>query len=58
LRPKVGALNLVVLLNLTPGFIAYRAGNIDFQSHTRHKSKPFNAERAEKTDQQSKTQQS
>ena len=31
LRAKVGALNLVVLVNLAPGGIAYGAGNIDFE---------------------------
>jgi hypothetical protein len=35
-RPKLGALNLVVRLDRTPGLVANCAGNVDFQSNFRH----------------------
>src|ERR1700685_382573 len=37
LRAELGALNLIELLDLTPGFIAHRAGDIDLQSNPRHR---------------------
>src|ERR1035441_9494765 len=36
LGTEVGALNLIELLDLAPGFVAYRTGYVDFQSHDRH----------------------
>src|SRR5712692_4474307 len=36
LRAEVGALNLVKLLDLTPGLVAGSSGHIDFQSYDRH----------------------
>jgi hypothetical protein len=37
LRTEVCALNLIKLFDPAPGFIAHRAGNVDFQSYHRHK---------------------
>jgi hypothetical protein len=37
LGTEVRALNLIVPLNLTPGFVTQGAGNIDFQSHSCHR---------------------
>ena len=36
LRPEIGALDLIELLDLAPGFITHRARNIDFQSYACH----------------------
>jgi len=37
LRTELSALDLVKLLNLAPGLVADRAGNVDLQSHHSHK---------------------
>ncbi len=41
LRSEIGALYLIKLLDLAPGFVADGSGNVDFQSHGRHKIKIF-----------------
>jgi hypothetical protein len=39
LRTEVRTLDLIKLLDLAPGFVTDGSGDIDFQSHDRHKSK-------------------
>jgi hypothetical protein len=38
LRSKIGGLDLVELVDLTPGLVAYRAGNVDLEFQNRHRS--------------------
>src|SRR4030088_2669843 len=40
LRAEVGALNLIELLDLAPGFVAHGAGYVDFQFHDWHYEVP------------------
>jgi hypothetical protein len=47
LGTEVGALDLIELLDFAPGFVAYRSGYVNFESHYRHnaKSSPQRARR-------------
>jgi hypothetical protein len=40
LGSKIGALNLIELLDLAPGCVTYRTGNVDLQSHHCHYETP------------------